>query len=101
MTHCDHCDSHEDSSGFTSGFLLGLVVGGAGGYLLSTEKGKEILANLKENAGEKLQEVIDNPAIADKIADLEATMTKARQEIHEKTAPKKNFFQRMGSPLGK
>lgn len=84
------CPNHSDSSGFTSGFLMGLIVGGAGGYLLSTEKGQELLSNLKENAGDKLSEVMDNPVIADKLADLETTMQEARETINSTTKDAKS-----------
>lgn len=111
-----------DASGFTSGFLLGLIVGGAGGYLLSTEKGQELIDQIKENGGEKVKEIMTNPMIADKLADLEKTMAQARAtlqntqgdaqakvhevatQIAEATAPpqpKKNFFQRHGMTLKK
>lgn len=122
MADCPHCSSRGDSSGFASGLLLGLILGGAGGYLLSTEKGQEILANLKENGGEKLKEIMDNPAIADKLADLESTMKQARATLENASAdaqakihdaasrvaevtappePKKTFFQKHGISLGK
>lgn len=100
---------------------MGLIVGGAGGYLLSTEKGQELLSSLKENAGDKLSEVMDNPVIADKLADLETTMQQARetiestthdarsrvhtaaQEVAKVTQPvktkKKNTFLRRGTPV--
>ncbi|MFH2019164.1 MAG: hypothetical protein ABII80_00905 [bacterium] len=123
MPSCPNCQTSSDASGFTSGFFLGLVVGGAGGYLLSTEKGKELLSDLKDNTSEKLAELAENPIIAEKLADLEETMKEARSavedtsknakdKIHdiasslaEATAepekPKKNFFFRGGSPLNK
>lgn len=112
----------EDASGFASGFLLGLIVGGAGGYLLSTDKGQELIEELKENGGEKLKELAENPIIADKLAELERTMAQARAtlqtsqstaqakvhdvatQIAQATAPeqpKKTFFQRHGISLGK
>ena len=120
----DNNSYHSDSSGFTSGLLLGLIIGGAGGYLLSTEKGQELLESLKENAGEKLKELADNPALADKLSELEGVMQQAREtlesgkksaltQVHEvaervalETAPptpkkRKNFFSRAGSRLGK
>jgi hypothetical protein len=114
MTDC-HCGSnHNDSSGFTAGLLLGLVTGAASAhFLMNTEKGKALLDTLKENAGEALSEIKDNPILADKIADLQKTMDQARATINsaaERVAdatatvaptPKKNFFQRMGSSLGK
>jgi len=98
-------------------------VGGAGGYLLSTEKGKELLGDLRDQASDKLTELAENPLIADKLADLEKTMNEARsaveetsqnakEKIHEVASsvaeataepkkPKKNFFFRSGSPLSK
>jgi hypothetical protein len=115
---------HSDPSGFASGFLLGLIVGGAGGYMLSTDKGQELIESLKENGGEKVKEIMENPMIADKLADLEKTMAEARAtlqntqtdataKVHDVAAqiaaatappvkePKKNFFQRHGMSLGK
>jgi gas vesicle protein len=114
---------HQDSSGFTAGLLIGLIIGGAGGYLLSSEKGQELLDSLKENGAEKLKDLMDNPLIADKLRDLESTMAVARatlsnsagqaqksvhdaaERLAEATAPpkepKKNFFKRMGASLGK
>lgn len=106
--------SHNDSSGFTAGLLLGLVTGAASAhFLMNTEKGQELLETLKANAGDAIKELGDNPALANKIADLQKTMDKARATIntaaekvatateHPKHAPKKNFFQKMGASLGK
>lgn len=111
----DHnCSSHHDSSGFTSGLLLGVVLGAAGlHFLTNSEEGKEILARLKENASSTLKDLGENPALADKIQELQKTMDAARATINNaaekvveateptKSSPKKNFFQRMGSALGK
>ncbi len=111
----DNCAHHNDSSGFTAGLLLGLVTGAASAhFLMSTDKGKELLEKLKENAGDAIKELGENPALADKIADLQKTMDAARATINqaaEKVAevtespkhasPKKNFFQKMGASLGK
>lgn len=117
--------AHSDSSGFTAGLLLGLIIGGAGGYLLSSDKGQELLENLKSEAGDKLKSLAENPALADKLSELEGVMQQARatlesgkteaiSQVHDvatrladSTAPepappkKKNFFFRSGSRLGK
>src|SRR3989339_2016743 len=106
MNDCQ-CGHRGDSSGFTAGLLLGLVTGAASAhFLLNTEKGKELLKNLKENAGDALKDLGDNPALADKIADLQQTMDKARETINSaagrvanateapKHPTKKNFFQK-------
>lgn len=104
---------NDDRSGFASGLLLGLIVGAAGAhYLNNTEKGQELLANWKEKAGDTLKELGSNPDWADKLADLEKTMEIAKATINataekvvaatEPARPvKKNFFQRMGTKLGK
>lgn len=109
----DHQCNHHDGSGFTAGLLLGLVTGaGAAHFLMNTEKGQELLASLKENAGDALEEIKTNPALVEKIEDLQKTMDQARATINqaaekvaeatETTKPsKKNFFQKMGSSLGK
>ena len=106
-------DNH-DGSGFTAGLLLGLVTGAASAhFLMNTEKGKELLATLKDNARDAIKELGDNPLITDKIADLQKTMDAARATINTaaekvvtatetpKHAPKKNFFQKLGASLGK
>ena len=111
--------SHNDSSGFTAGLLLGLVTGAASAhFLLNTDKGKELLETLKDNAGEALDSIKDNPVLVDKIADLQKTMDTARatintaaEKVADATEPvgarrgspahKKNFFQRLGASLGK
>ena len=119
MSDCQ-CKDHNDSSGFTAGLLLGLVTGAASAhFLMNTDKGKELLETLKDNAGEAMEAIKDNPALADKIADLQKTMDKARATINQaaekvadatlpaqagetaKPSSKKNFFQKMGASLGK
>ncbi|MEI8232111.1 MAG: hypothetical protein WCG44_00025 [bacterium] len=113
MSDCK-CGGHNDSSGFTAGLLLGLVTGAASAhFLMNTEKGQELLETLKENAGDAIKEIGDNPALADKIADLQKTMDAARATINtaaekvaevteaQKPTSKKNFFQKMGASLGK
>lgn len=105
-----------DASGFTSGLLIGLIMGAAAAhYLENTEEGKDILATLKDRAGDALKEAKENPALAEKIAQLEETMNAARATINQaaekvvevteepvKSAPKKkNLFQKMGVSLKK
>lgn len=109
-----NCSKHSDASGFTSGLLLGLVLGAAGIHFLeSSPEGKEILNKLKQNAGETIKDLGENPALAEKIEDLQKTMDAARATINSaaervaeatetvKPTPKKNFFQKMGASLGK
>lgn len=117
MTDCN-CSNHHDASGFTSGLLLGLVLGAAGiHFLSSSEEGKEILSKLKDSTRETLKDLGDNPALSEKIQDLQKTMDQARATINSaaervadateavpvaaKSSSKKNFFQKMGGSLGK
>lgn len=113
MTNCN-CSKSSDSSGFVSGLTIGLVLGAAGAhYLENSEKGRELLDNLKDKAGLALENVKDNPALAGKIADLQKTMDAARATINsaasrvaDATTPpsgtsKKSFFQRHGLSLKK
>lgn len=110
----DHqCSHYSDSSGFTAGLLLGLVTGAASAhFLMNTDKGRELLNKLKENAGDAIKELGDNPALTSKIADLQKTMDQARATINNaaekvvtatetKKPTKKNFFQKLGASLGK
>lgn len=103
--------SQNDNSGFAAGLMLGLIIGGAGGYLLNSEKGQELLETLKQEFGDKLHGLFDNPNVSAKLADLEETMQQAKALVN-KTAtkvadvtassePKKNFFQKHGLSLGK
>ena len=113
MTNCS-CSNHHDSSGFTGGLLLGLVLGAAGiHFLSSSEEGKEILARLKATASDTMKDLGNNPKLAGKIEELQKTMDQARATINSaaekvaeategvKSTPKKNFFQKMGASLGK
>lgn len=113
MSDCD-CPQHHDASGFTSGLLLGLVLGAAGVHFLSSsEEGQEILSRLKDSASDTIKDLGENPALSEKIQELQKTMEQARATINtaaesvveatskEKPAPKKNFFQKMGASLGK
>lgn len=113
MTDCS-CQTKHDSSGFSAGLLLGLILGATGVHFLSSsEEGKEILNKLKESAKETLKDLGDNPALSDKIQELQKTMDAARATINSaaekvaiatekpKSSPKKNFFQKLGASLGK
>ncbi len=106
---------HADSSGFVSGLMIGLVAGAAGAHFLqNTEKGRELFEKLKEKAGDALESIKDNPALLDKLDDLQRTMDQARAVVNnaashvaDATTPvseatnKKSFFQRHGLSLGK
>ncbi len=48
-----------DNKGGNSGFLLGLIIGGAVVFLLGTDKGRKILKSLTEEGFEELSTVIE------------------------------------------
>lgn len=100
----------ESQSGFASGFLLGLVVGGAGGYFLTTDKGRELLKNLTSQLGDKLEGLEGNDSVKEllaKVKDLQAekdgVIESAREKVNEVATkvveattppkpPKRRFF---------
>ena len=105
-------NTHHDKSGFTSGMFMGVVVGAAVGYYLSTEQGKELLARFTEKASGKIQEISKDENIDDAIQVIEEKVEQAREAVNEaagkvaeattktpKAAPKPRFFQRSGNPL--
>lgn len=50
---------HGASGGFSSGFLLGAIVGGILVFLIATKKGKKILKILTENGFEGIGDLVD------------------------------------------
>ena len=106
----------ESQSGFSSGFLLGLIVGGAGGYFLTTEKGRALLKNLIAQFGDKLESLEGNDGVKEllaKVKDLQVekdgVIDTAREKVNEVATrvveattpakpPKKRFFSGI-SPL--
>ena len=109
----DYNSPPSDHSGFLSGLALGLVLGAAGSYYLeNTEQGKKMLANLKDQAKDAVESIKDNPALAEKIADLQSTIDQASSTVNSaaervadatsvETTSKKTFFQRHGLSLKK
>ena len=108
-------NSSHDPSGFMSGLTMGLILGAAGShYLNNTQEGQKILSSLKDKMGQSLSALKENPELAKKLGDLEATMEAAKatintaaEHIAQATKPnspkskKKSFFQKMGVSLGK
>ena len=106
MQH-DSFGDHHDRSGFNTGMLLGLVLGAAAGYFFTTEKGKEILQNLTDNAGEALESLQENEVVQDKLRQAEEAVEHAKEVVDEKLQEvarsqeerKPRLFQRAGNPL--
>lgn len=106
--HLHH--DHYDRSGFNLGMMLGLIAGAAAGYFFTTDKGKELLHNLTDNAQGALESIASSEAVQEKIAQTEEVLEQARVAVNEKAsalarateAPvdrKPHFFQRRGSSL--
>jgi hypothetical protein len=91
----------KDQSGFSAGFLLGLAVGGAGGYFLSSPHGRSILKNLSPTIKDKLKELENNENVQDLINNLSGLMEAGAEKIEEtkEATPPKRFFFSGGSPL--
>lgn len=90
---------------------MGIIIGSAAGYFFTTEKGKEMLQNLADNAGEVIEELQDNEIVQEKIRQAQEAVEQAKQVVSEKSQqpsaqsrrleePKKpRFFKRAGNPL--
>ncbi len=98
-----------DNRGGNSGFLLGLIIGGAAVFLLGTDKGRKILKSLTEEGFGELSEIIEE--VEENLSDQEgyeeepvSRVKKAKvvePEIIEEeppvsrtASPKKRFFRR-------
>lgn len=101
---------HQDRSGFSAGMMLGLIAGAAVGYFLTTDKGKELLQKLTDNAEGVIENIRENEVVQEKIAQTQEVLDQARVAVNEKAstvaeatetspAKKAHFFQRSGSPL--
>ena len=116
-------NDHHNSSHFSDGFLLGVVVGAAAVFLLGTKSGKNILKIFSEQGIDGIKELIEeynlnaseeefeeeSPEI---IEDLKKKENEAKNHVEEKVkiapskllderdevkepAPKKRFFKRL------
>lgn len=104
-----------DNKGGNSGFLLGLIIGGAVVFLLGTDKGRKILKSLTEEGFEELSTVIERagenlemeeeeeseaPRVRrSKIVEEEVSepVSKSNEVKSSSPAPKRRFFRRSKS----
>ena len=109
MARTDNHD-HHDRSGFGSGMFMGVILGAAVGYFLSTKQGKIILANWSDKAHDKIDELKHDENIGDalqtieeKVAQVKEVVNEAASKVTESTGdpakPKPRLFKRSGSPL--
>ena len=84
-------------SKFSSGFLMGLIVGGGAVFLLGTRTGKNLLKILSEQGLDGLLNLLEEYGL-DAVEEEESPFEKAPEETasNEKTAPpKRRFFKRV------
>lgn len=103
MSNCPNCQNHESHNGFTTGLILGSLLGVVAGYAVSTEKGKEALKNLSGEAKELLDNIAENETVQEAIAtvkeNIESLKQTATEVAEKKEVPRPRFFLRSGSPL--
>lgn len=83
--------NHKSGNNFLSGFLLGVLIGGAVVFLLGTKKGKKILKAISEEGEGKISNILNK---IEKSVDLEDAILED-QEI-ETAAPKKEIIVKDG-----
>jgi hypothetical protein len=99
--------SSPDQSGFAAGLLLGLVIGGAGGYFLTTPQGRALLKQLTEQAGDKFEDLKKTEIFQSLVSKLETlpvsedVVELAKEKLRPKAPPKKRLFFSGGSPVKK
>jgi len=74
-------NNNNSNSNFFSGFLLGLLVGGAIVFLLGTEKGKKLLKTISENGLGNNSNIFDD---VNKSEDSDEATKKPRKENIQK-----------------
>jgi hypothetical protein len=69
-----------DKHGSNNGFLLGLIIGGAVGSLVSTQRGRQILRDLVDFGMDYVGKTID-------MNDIEKILNNEEEEIREEAGP--------------
>lgn len=88
------------SSHFSSGFLLGAIIGATIVFLVGTEKGKKVLKVITDEGLKKLSDLIEERELEDEVLEEVEPVDKVVEEPKdfEKEAakqPKKRFFRRV------
>lgn len=96
-----------NDSKFSSGFLMGLIIGGSAVFLLGTKTGKNLLKIISEQGLEGLTALLEEYGLEDFEEEYEDVPeeqhvsnnhqeTVAKKDVEEKTeTPKKRFFKRV------
>lgn len=84
-----------DGKNNSSGFMWGLLIGGALGSLVSTKKGRRIIKELTEHGFESLENIVDIDKIKetiDKNEFVKAIKEEAEEEKEEMVKKKPRLF---------
>ncbi len=91
------------SSHFSSGFLLGAIIGAAIVFLVGTEKGKKVLKLIADEGLRNITEYIEEDDLSDEILEevepvdevIENTEDKKEEKNPQVKKTKKRFFRRV------
>jgi hypothetical protein len=97
---------NNNNSHFTTGILLGLILGGGAVFLLGTRTGKNLLKIISEQGFEGVTDLLEEYDLSDleEVEDIEdepgedesqASENKEASEGEVKKSPKKHFFRRI------
>jgi len=88
---------NSNESKFSSGFLMGLIVGGGAVFLLGTRTGRNLVKIVSEQGLDGLLNLLEEYGLED-IEEEESSLSETPKEdiSNEKTAPpKRRFFKRV------
>lgn len=80
---------------FSSGFILGTIVGAAIVFLLATEKGKKVLKVISDEGLKNLSDLIEESELEEDEILEEVVEEPKDLENSESPKPKKRFFRRV------
>lgn len=87
--------NNQNSSSFSNGFLLGLIIGGAAVFLLGTKRGKKILKSVSEEGLEGLTEIIEEASTRmEEEEEPEPAQEFPKSNGNGSTPVKRRFFRR-------
>lgn len=76
-------EQSEHGGGFAAGFFLGMLGGALGTLLFSTDKGKKVLQNLREEFEPRLAEMAETPEVQALVEEYEVVKEEVTQKVTE------------------
>ena len=97
---CPHCSSENHPGGFTSGMLMGAIIGAAAVYVVASPEGRKKAKKLLEE-GQKLAEELEQKTHEAKKTIEESVKNPEKHTTVESVASqlKKKFFKKKGRSL--